>query len=377
MFKIISFKKIKRSPVPITVWFFLPLLLSVFFFGKGAYTASGYSIPGIDSIVVKMVPENPRPNQEVSVSLTSYTFDINSAETTVLINGKVFKKGIGLREFNFRAPALSKTLKLSIISRKIDGGEVVESFNIKPSVVDLVYQLDNPYKPFGYRGRAEAISNSALTIFAIPTLYGSNGKKFSKNSLIYTWSKNYDVDLGNSGFGKSSYHIERLDAYPRETVISVEVTDLKKEVRGVGYLKLKPENTKIEFYLIEPALPFKFKNVANPKIISSSLDATVMAAPYFIDLGDDDVKYSWKINDRAAKARSEEYWNEIILSNSDDDKFTSRVKLTFEVLKKHRFLQSAERSFFLEFVKKNQSEDEIFYQKSSVEESRERGFFGL
>jgi len=331
---------------------------------------------GVTGIVTKLVPKNPRPNQEVTLYLNSYSFDINSAETSIFLNNKLYKKEIGLKEVKFKVGDYGEKTVVLISSVDIRGQIIKKILEISPATVDLVYQLDNPYKPFGYKGKAVAISNSSLTIFALPTLVDSKGRKLDENSLIYTWYKNYNIDTKNSGLGKKTYHINRLDAYPRETEIKVEVTSLDKTKKATGYLSFKPKSTEIDFYLLEPSLPFKFKNIANPNITSKYLDTRIMAAPYFIDLDDRDVRYTWKINNKKARGLGGDKWNEILLSNSKD-KFTSRVNLSFEVYKKYRILQSANRDIAINFIKENKKSDNVFFSKGSVEEKADGNFFGL
>jgi hypothetical protein len=251
-----------------------------------------------------MFPQKPGPNETVKVKLKSYTFNLDSAETEVIINGKVLKKAIGLKSFEFKTGKAGQNIKVLINSQKLNGDIISKEINLNPGLVSLVYELSNPHRPFGYQGKSTAISNSELDVFAIPNLVDKNGKRYDEKTLIYTWYKNYDIDLAKSGFGKNSYHINRLDAFPRETTISVEVTNLDKTLVAKDSIVFKPKSTEIEFYLLDPSLPFSFKNIANPNINSSNLDTTILAVPYFIDNNDEDAKYTWYINNRVGQTKT-------------------------------------------------------------------------
>jgi hypothetical protein len=140
---------------------------------------------GIDSMEVTLVPEVPGANEEVKVRLNSYSFNIDSSEITVVVNGKIKQKEIGLKTLYFKTGDFGKKTDLKIIVKKVDGGIIEKSYSITPAEVDLIYQISNPHIPFGYKGKSTLLSNSELTVFAFPTLVNVGGQTISSDSLIY------------------------------------------------------------------------------------------------------------------------------------------------------------------------------------------------
>lgn len=295
---------------------------------------------GLDSMEITLVPETPGANEKVKVSVNSYSFDLNSSEVSFFIDGEIIKKDIGIKTFYFTTGDFGEKTNLKIIVKKVSGGIIEENYSIKPAEVDLIYQLKDPYVPFGYKGKSTLLSNSELTVFAFPVLINEKGETIPKKSLIYKWYKNFDIDLENSGFGKSSYKIDRLDAFPRETRISVRVTSLDGKVVAKKSTVLRPQKTKVEFYLLKPGLPFSFKNVANPDIFSTNIDAEIRAIPYFMeDTKTEKVKYNWQINGRYFTHNKDSDKNKIILAN-DVNNFAKDIKISLEMVSKNRVLQS-------------------------------------
>jgi hypothetical protein len=287
MYTKIFFLKINKISIILLISFF-----SLFFIFFNFEKINAEEI-GLNTLEMILIPEVPGANEKVTVKLNSYSFDINSSEISVVVNNEVIRKEIGLNKFFFTTGDFGKLTNLKIIIKKVNGGIIEKDYSIIPAEVDLIYELTNPHKPFGYKGKSTLLSNSELTVFAFPSLINTRGQTISKDSLIYTWYKNFDIELENSGFGKSTYKIDRLDAFPRQTRISVKVSSLNGRIIAKNSIIFIPENSDVEFYLLQPGLPFSFKNIANPNIFSNNLDTEILAVPYFMDnLESKRVKYN-------------------------------------------------------------------------------------
>src|SRR4051812_8413938 len=57
---------------------------------------------------------NPIPGQSVTITARSYNIDINSSNLTWTSGGKTLLKGIGANELTVTAPALGKTITISV-----------------------------------------------------------------------------------------------------------------------------------------------------------------------------------------------------------------------------------------------------------------------
>ena len=57
---------------------------------------------------IELVPDNPRPNQAVSVKVVSYQFDVNRSDITWILDGKIIAQGNGKKTADFVLPPLGK-----------------------------------------------------------------------------------------------------------------------------------------------------------------------------------------------------------------------------------------------------------------------------
>ena len=330
----IFFLKFKKISV-----IFLILILSFFYLFLNFEIIKAEEL-GLNSLEMILVPEIPGANEKVKVKLNSYSFDINSSEITIVINNKIIEQEIGLKTFFFTTGDFGNNTELKIIIKKINGGIIEKKYSIIPAEVDLIYELTNPHKPFGYKGKSTLLSNSELTVFAFPSLVNAYGQTIASDSLIYTWYKNFDIELKNSGFGRSTYKIDRLDAFPRETRISVKVSSLDGKIIAKNHITFRPENSEVEFYVLESGLPFNFKNIANPYIFSQTIDTDILAVPYFMDnLEDKAIEYNWKINDDVFNHTSGSDKNKITLANNINN-FVNKINISLEIINRERILQS-------------------------------------
>ncbi len=314
------------------------------------FSVKVYAIEEIGNLKVTMVPENPQANETVRVRISSFSFDMNKVETSIFINDKLIKREIGIKEFEFQAEDLGQETVVLIIVRINGQVEVVRKISIRPANVDLIYELNNPHRPFMYQGKSVPVSNSAVTVFAFPRIINKGGKTIAKESLVYRWYKNSKLDVRRSGFGKYTYKIDSLGAWPRVTVITLEVSSLDGELVAKESIRFEPEKSKIEFYLIDSSLPFSYRNIANPNIHIEGTEATILAVPYFMnDIESRITEYTWNVGNKEYVHKSGYNRNKILLLNNDGDNFISRVRISLQIKNSFRILQSASKNIFVTF----------------------------
>ncbi len=117
--------------------FFTLVLVTTFSFSQ----AVSAQVPtlGASNVDVTMIPENPRANQSVSVSVVSYSTDINAASITWKINGRTMLSGTGKKAFSFTVGSVNNTTTLDIIISTAEGDTIQKSYTIRPVDVDLIW----------------------------------------------------------------------------------------------------------------------------------------------------------------------------------------------------------------------------------------------
>ena len=329
-------------------------------------------------IQYKMNPRNPAPGDYVFLNIYSYSTNLDSSNISYIINGELKQGGTGQKNFNFKVPKNNRALKLQIIAKDFNGKINKKEIIIKPVSVDLIYEVVNPYRPAFYKGKSIATSHAEVKVFAFPNFINAQGKKLDPKSLIYTWKVNKDLQPAKSGLGKSTFHLNKIYGTPRETKVGVTIRSLDGTMVGYKSIIFKPNFTDIDFYVDEKVMPFRFKSVAKPKIISNFLDSDIVAIPYFFnDLNISNIK--WVINNNKINLLSGGDNLRInIVRNKDNAEVELKIRLSIE--NDNRVLQAANSRVIFKTSKslvekyRNFKEEEV--RKEKIKNS-EGGFFGL
>src|SRR5581483_7862352 len=97
-------------------------------------------------------PQNPAPNQPVTISLEAFGTDLNRADISWMVNGAVQKNGIGATSFNFTAGKAGSLYVIDIIILPVNGTKVTKEVTISPASVDIAWEASSYAPPF-YEGK--------------------------------------------------------------------------------------------------------------------------------------------------------------------------------------------------------------------------------
>src|SRR3989339_257812 len=105
-------------------------------------------------ILVDIVPPNPAPNENVTINLKSYAYDLNSVLISWSINGKVSASGIGKKSFSTVAGKAGEE-KNVVVTISLPDGTTDTKITIKPSVMVLLWQANDSFVPPFYKGKTQ------------------------------------------------------------------------------------------------------------------------------------------------------------------------------------------------------------------------------
>ncbi len=282
---------------------FLSFIL-VFFAGKAIFAhaqfdASFLTNPGAirdNDIDVEISPEVPGPNQNVRITLSSYSTNINKASISWNINGKDSISGTGKTTFSFTTGDIGSKTEVNIVIIVAEGSRIDKKITIQPSQVDLLWEAPDSYVSPFYKGKAMASQESKVNVVALPI--ESNGSIIPGNK-VYSWKKKYTVDQTNSGYGKYSY-IVKNSYLDQSDIVSVNVSS-QSGSGSVGTLNLNYVKPQIMFYENNPALGLKLNKLLNTGFSLPSGEMTIRAEPFYFSKNKSSVtgknmEYKWKIN---------------------------------------------------------------------------------
>lgn len=249
-----------------------------------------------DDISVSINPGNPAPNENVTITLSSYAANLDGVLITWSIAGKNTLSGIGKKSFSLSAPVQGKETDV-MVTLAFPDGDVKKIIVIKPSIMVMLWQADDSYVPPFYKGKAMPTPDSEVKVVAMPEIK-NGGKMVDPNNMVYAWQKDYSNDPSASGYGKNfyTYSSDYLDS---TNTIDVTASTTDGIASSEASITIGTSLPKIIFYkndanlgtIWELAVSDGYK-VQGPQVLE--------ADPYFIspkDIKSPILTWDWSIND--------------------------------------------------------------------------------
>jgi uncharacterized protein (UPF0333 family) len=248
-------------------------------------------------ISINMSPENPAPNENTTIALSSYTYDLNSVLISWSVNGKNTSSGIGQKSFSINAPSVLGAKTTVVATIALADGDLKETIIIKPSIMTLLWQANDSYVPPFYKGKALPSSQSEVKVVAMPEI--KNGSKtMDPTNLVYVWKQDYNNNQDGSGYGKNSF-VYTNDYLDNSNNIDVTAGTTDQQFSSEASLDIGTYQPKILFYKNDVNMGTLWENIlADGHKVTG--DETIEAAPYFIspqDIRIPTLNWTWSIND--------------------------------------------------------------------------------
>src|SRR3990167_9352145 len=324
--------------------FLFSFLITIFII-SGAVLPFKANAASPSSISVNVVPENPAPNENTSITLSSYANNLDSVLISLSVNGKSVLSGIGKKSFSVNAGAAgSETSVVATIS--LPDGAIDTRIIIRPAVMVLLWQANDSYVPPFYKGRALPTPDSEVKVVAMPEIKSGSGFVDSKN-MTYAWKKDYNNDQEGSGYGKNSF-IYINDYLDNSNNVSVTASTIDQKYSSEANITIGTYQPKIVFYkndanlgtIWEQALSSGHK-IQNEEVME--------AAPYFIspkNIGIPILAWNWSINDSLVNILGSRK-NLIPLRAQAGVSGTAKIKL--EIENKYKIFSTASKAINVEF----------------------------
>jgi hypothetical protein len=298
-----------------------------------------------NTILVDMVPSNPSPYEDVSITLNSYANDLDSVPITWFVNNKSVLSGIGKKKLLTKAGAAgSETMVVVTIS--LPEGNVETRMTIRPSGMILLWQANDSYVPPFYRGKALPTLDSEIKVVAMPEI--KVGASFiNPRSMTYAWKKDYANEVDGSGYGKNSF-LYINDYLETANTISVTASTTDQKYSAESNVNIGAIQPKILFYKNDNTFGTMWnKALTDPYRLEGA--EIVVAAPYFIspkDIRTPTLLWSWFINGSMVNVQGFKK-NFMPLQVGSATSGTSTLKLQIE--NQYKIFQTVEKEISIEF----------------------------
>lgn len=315
------------------------LVAMIIFLGIFSAPTKGYAqefqIYSANDIFVETVPKVPGPNQQVSLKLTSYSFNLNNYYIAWFENGERKTASYGNREYKFTTGKSGEITNITAVV-EFEGQVLRKELRFSPSNIDLLWEVSDGYAPPFYKGKVLPITQSKIKVTGIPEtlLIEPNDAP----NLVYYWDRNYERNAGASGFGKSSFQFT-ADPLLENEKITVTSNDRRENSFATNTIDI-PTTTyqpKILFYEINDTGRLLTNRALNTHGVARSSESLKFSfhplnfsttQPNFTDLF-----VGWRINNELQPPQDFAKQNELFVS-SGGETGTTTISVTLEGIQK-------------------------------------------
>lgn len=292
-----------------------------------AYAQLDTTLGGLErALYMKLSPEYPNPNSTVNVSLSSNSFDLNTASIVWKVNGNNVLSGKGEKNLSVKVgdAGLSYNVTVDIVTSR--GEPISRSVTITPTDVDLIWNADT-FSPNFYKGKSLFTYEAPITIEAFPYFITTQNTLYQKDSLIYEWTLNNVPLTSQSGYGKSSVRING-SKFGKKQIVTVRVSTQNKTIVSYKGIEIEQTDPKILFYENSPLYGTLTNHALTNTIDLTAQEITIEAMPYFFSFKDrnaDNLNYSWKLNGSDIPPTASK--SSLTLRNEGDESGVSKIGL--------------------------------------------------
>lgn len=302
--------------------------LSLFLLAMQAYAQ--------DEATITVYPTNPEPNQEVILTLVSYTFDVNLATITWKSKGSVLLSGIGAKQLKITSGNIGTENTITYLAESAQGNVVTGSITVSPQFVDLVYESPESHVPPFYEGRSLPGEGTRIKAIAFPSI-SDNGVRVPVSNLSFSWYINGEFYLTTSGTAGSSASIP-LDYLTTGTDIKVIVRSPLGNT-AEKTITVYPINPTPLLYAYNDILGADYSRAYTGRI-ELVKDVTLLLEPYYLSTKgslEKTATYSWFIDGLPVSPQEKD----MLTLRPKPDTYGARM-LSIVVENTKRILQKAE-----------------------------------
>ncbi len=320
-------------------------LITVFSFSSVSIAQSILPSQNI-SLGITISPTYPKAGNDVNLTLTSPSSDIDAAKITWYLNGSAKESGIGQKTFFLTLGNTGSKTTVKAVAELQNGKSIEVTRDIVPEEIDFVLE-SNTYVPPFYKGKPSLSSQGEFKIIAIPDII-EDGGKISADNLIFKWKKNGSSLLSDSGAGKNVLGVT-TSLLDQNITISLDVYDsnLKKVTSDEKIISINDpeiifyENSALYGMLYNQAITSSYG-------LGNREELDIVAKPYYFSdkTQTSDLKYKWRVNGGTVVPAGNQ--NELLLrQTSTSGNGNAQVSLDIKSLTK--IFQAATNNFNVNF----------------------------
>jgi hypothetical protein len=312
------------------ITFFLVTLFVVLFVGTAQVT---HATIGDNDISFEVNPEIPGPRQQVTITATSYSVDLNKAQITWKENNISKKSATGAKSYSFITGAVGTISTIDIVISVPGEADFKRRILINPGTIDLLVQALDAYVPPFYKGRAIAPQESLVRVVAVPAIKQGT-ITLSPADLVFTWKRDNSVVGDFSGYGQNAYTFT-TNVYKASEDISVVADSVIGSYEAQGVVTVTPRNPTLLFYAYNPLVGTLWNKSLGASTQIPGTAFGILAEPYFFSPKKalaTDLSFAWKLDGNTLDTPVRK--NRILLTRDAKTNGTTTISLTLTQTKK-------------------------------------------
>ncbi len=290
----------------IRIALFLFFIFSFFFVSSFIANAQSQQSPLTEQFSFDVYPRDPGPNENVTILVRSFSFEIDQSYFTWTKDGKVIEKGTGKKQTSFQTGSIGGRTLIRVSIQTPDRGSFTREITFRPANVDLIWEARTYTPPF-YKGKAIATSQSPVTIVAVPEFISTNGKKIAPESLIYTWKIGSRILGSKSGRGRHNITLPSASFF-NSLNISVTVSSSNPLLTAKKSVRIKSKEPFALVYENHPTKGVLLNRAINDSFKLKNEEISLIAIPFFFtgsSRNDSNLTYLWEINEKQTDTSGE------------------------------------------------------------------------
>ena len=297
------------------------------------------------SISMDVVPPNPNPYENVTITLSSFAANLDTVKIEWLADGKIGTSGIGKKSFSVTSKAANVETRVEA-RISLPDGQINKRVTIRPSVMVLLWEANDSYVPPFYRGKALPTLGNEIKVVAMPEIRIGSATVSPKN-MTYSWKKDYSNQPNDSGYGKNFFTYTN-DYLEDESVVGVTASTVDQKYETENSIRVGAFLPKILFYREDSLLGTIWGNTLKNNYQING-EEVLMAAPYFIspkDVRHPSLVFKWFINNSLV---SNTNYKKNVLPLRVEAGTSGRAEVRLEIENRDQILQSAKKEISVEF----------------------------
>lgn len=304
------------------------------------------------ALVLSINPTYPGPNEEITASVESYSFDLNNTTISWFIDGILEQQTVGGTTFIFNSGKLGTSVDVDVVASTNDTTLGTKQITIHPTDADILWQGNTSAHPL-YKGRHIPSTGSTINVEVIPHFFTQLKSELRADELSYQWRIDGKALPHASGRGKNTITISQTK--PIKSILTeVEIRSEDSQLVMKKSVSIPVQQSELFIYENHPLLGQLFNNAISKSYTLTSQETKFIAYPFFMSIDNrnaEEVTYAWSLNGKPITLGEDKSSITVGQSGEED----GSAKISVSTRNSEKIFQEGASNFIIKFGKNSSS----------------------